>query len=218
MIDSRRAVCSPVVVLEAHRFHVFLQEVPRDMLREDIGGVVSPVDLLQQDLAGTAFILDPQVCCGQVTDFSKSTPPAYADCGCRICPHFKVEADVKIPGEGHEADGDRASFADARELCFSTAKCYSVLGQALVLDQVPTTHGTTARRRPACQVTAGEVCIDVGHEMGIGGLTGKHPHHTLGTNEVTNKMPQCKDGVAGRRGKMPAEFLRCEGNLWAVQG
>ena len=102
---------------------MLLEEVARHVLCQDVSRVAGAVHLREQDLPGLDLILDPQIGCGQVADFAKSAPPAHADRGCGICPDLERQVDVKILGQGHKANRDRAPLADARELCLLEPTC-----------------------------------------------------------------------------------------------
>ena len=64
MVYGRRAVGASELVDKSKVIHVLDEDIPTDVFRQDVGGIVTTRDFLQPKILLTDSILDPKIRCG----------------------------------------------------------------------------------------------------------------------------------------------------------
>ena len=84
-----------------------------DMFCEDVAWGVFSLDFVKSKITSPQTVLDPKVCCGEVSYLSPPAPAAHPHSrgGISLDGYRPIEA--KVPCNALEPQGNRGSFADA---------------------------------------------------------------------------------------------------------
>ena len=107
---------------QVHGGHRFLHDLPADVLREHIGGIVRAQDFAELERLAPDSVLDPEIRRGKVPDLAYALATAYSDCRSGIGVDAEAKVPAKVLEEGLETKGLGRSIRDPMELGLATAQ------------------------------------------------------------------------------------------------
>ena len=99
------------------------QQRPVDMLRHDVGRILSTWHLAELDGSGADLVLCPEICHVEVPDLAEPTAPAHADRRRGVSVDSDLDFEAKVSRQGLQPKALLDALVDAMEFGLSLGKC-----------------------------------------------------------------------------------------------